>query len=248
MYVPIALPESVPLRVRQLVAGRVDMFLSDVHAMLRLPLPVLGINAGCNFAVVEVLCAVISGLSRVFRSDVYGAGKAFEAVLEHYPHDEEPNFAISGKDFRSELYDTYRCNLVHSLGINVSEDAPRKIVPLLRRTVVRRYTFVGPPDPWINSLENEARPGWLKVPTLYDDAHGSRKLCAEALYWGTRRLTLRLCLDPFCVSRADSFLERAEQLLHVPLIAPNYYECENSATYVSSTTGSAAGVTWPHED
>ena len=39
--------------------------LQDVRAMLRLPLPEAGITAGCNFAAVQVLLNVLSGLSRL---------------------------------------------------------------------------------------------------------------------------------------------------------------------------------------
>jgi hypothetical protein len=43
------------------------MQLADVHAILRLPLEAMeGMEGGCNFASVSVLCAVIAGASTIF--------------------------------------------------------------------------------------------------------------------------------------------------------------------------------------
>src|SRR6185295_17334207 len=54
--------------------------LHDVRAMLRLPLPEVGITAGCNFATVHVLLNVLSGLSRLTGPGPSNSGDAFKLL------------------------------------------------------------------------------------------------------------------------------------------------------------------------
>lgn len=63
-YVRLQLSESTPVAVQHFIERTIeDLYFSDVHAMLRLPLPDKGIVAGQNFAITQVLMAVISGVS-----------------------------------------------------------------------------------------------------------------------------------------------------------------------------------------
>jgi hypothetical protein len=65
-YIPLR-THAAPESIRDFVRLHVDMQLHDVHTMLRLP-PTResGMEGGCNFASVSVLCAVLAGASTVF--------------------------------------------------------------------------------------------------------------------------------------------------------------------------------------
>jgi hypothetical protein len=204
---PIPLPKDTSPSVERFVRRRVERYIADARAMLALPRPEIGIHTGCEFALVEILCAVISGLSRVFRSDISEAGKAFKATLELYPHHLEPMSGIAGEPFAAELWDGYRCNLTHSLGINVraAKGAPRAIEALPQPAKILRVRGGSLSIGEIEALDDiEHRPNWLG-PTLWIGI-GRQYLCAEALYWGTRLLVARLCAEPDCVVRANGFL------------------------------------------
>jgi len=61
-YARVTLNASTPAVVRKFVEGTIEnVYFSDVHAMLRLPLPDSGIIAGQNFAITQVLMAVTRG-------------------------------------------------------------------------------------------------------------------------------------------------------------------------------------------
>ena len=63
-YVRMTLNASIPAAVRKFIEGTIeDLYFSDVHAMLRLPLADKGIIAGQNFAITQVLMAVTSSVS-----------------------------------------------------------------------------------------------------------------------------------------------------------------------------------------
>ena len=93
--------------------------LQDVRAMLRLPLPEVGITAGCNFAALHVLLNVLSGLSRLMGASPKRTDSAFRAfVARWYPWRLEPG----GSTFRQKrgteaLYDSFRTGFSHDLGL-----------------------------------------------------------------------------------------------------------------------------------
>jgi hypothetical protein len=93
--------------------------LQDVRAMLRLPLPDIGIMAGCNFAAVHVLLNVLSGLSRLMGPGPTRSDAAFRKfVARWYPWRLEP----PRSRFRQErgtraLYDSFRTGFAHDLGL-----------------------------------------------------------------------------------------------------------------------------------
>lgn len=246
MYRRISLPAGLPSLVESVVRNRVDLFCSDVNAMLRTPLPVLGIEAGCNFASLEVLCSLISGVSRVFLSATLGSGKAFRDVLAFYP-DESAIGGVAKSDLIDELYETYRCNFTHSLGINVpdpSRGQPRTVVPLSRQTKVLRVARGPWPDALLRSIEADgARPAELP-PTLFEQG-GALKLCVESLYWGVRQLVIGVCRDQTCIATAVAFLAPTQaqsppaSLSSMPPAPPiNFDVSSSAAVWVSSTTGS----------
>jgi hypothetical protein len=86
------------------------MQLHDVHTMLRLPLPESpGMEGGCNFASVSVLCAVIAGASTVFFRQHGAAGQRFRDLLtEFYPWNEQPQGRVATAVAVDAIYDEYR--------------------------------------------------------------------------------------------------------------------------------------------
>lgn len=107
-YPRIQIVPKVDASIRELVERRVDLYLSDVHAMLRLPLSEAGIDAGCNFAIAATLCSVVDGLSRIFLVTTKGAGEAFRNVLAEAS---AKTNSTSWKVMRDQLGSARRSNL-----------------------------------------------------------------------------------------------------------------------------------------
>ena len=106
--------------VSPFVRDHLSMQFGDVRAMLRLPIPELGIEDGCNFAVATVLCSLISGISvTIFRpsslpNNQIGSGRVFRQLLENfYPWEQEENRTEGAE----ALYDYFRNPLVHALAV-----------------------------------------------------------------------------------------------------------------------------------
>src|SRR5688572_9387491 len=99
MFNRTSVAHETPRTVRAFVDEVVDMYLADVHAMLRLPRPEAKITEACNFAIAAVLLNVISGVSVILykpgtsRGD---RGRLFRETAEaFYPWDAEPSGAIA---------------------------------------------------------------------------------------------------------------------------------------------------------
>jgi hypothetical protein len=85
--------------------------------MMRLPIPVQELGAGCNFAAATFLLDLISFPIIVQRPG--GSGVRFKAVLEkYYPWDMEPVGGFDAKIGSKVLYDIFRNPLVHALGLS----------------------------------------------------------------------------------------------------------------------------------
>ena len=240
-YSPIVIDGQIHASIRRLVRERVDLYLSDVHAMLRLPLPKVGIEAGCNFAIAEVLCAVISGLSRVFLPNIEQAGQAFKAVLAAYPHSAEPASTVLAGDFPNRLYNAYRNNVVHSLGINVrwSPGNKQHMIESLGEVKIRREKQTMTASE-LADLEGGARPAWCG-PTI-DQEGRTFRLNVEALYWGVRRMTQTLAATSPYAEDARRMLETADDgyglsLLGVP--GPRYQASNEISTTFTAVTSTA---------
>ena len=238
-YPQIASPPTVPPEIRDIVSGRIDLFLADVHAMLRLPRPDIGIQVGCNFAALEMLCALISGLARVFAADT-GSAAGFGRIMKHYPPDVHP-LALATPQMIDALYETFRCNFSHSLGINVpnpQRGAPRSIVPLAQPTKVLRCVSAAREEQRLIELDDlHDRPRWLP-PTLYVES-GTTKLCVEALYWGCRKLVVNVVTDSTCVATAQNFLRAVQPAPtdSAPIVRAQSFEVSSSYAVVTSTLG-----------
>ena len=120
------LHEIPELRLYPNVSGFVENHLSmqfgDVRAMLRLPLPEPGLEHGCNFAVTDRLCSLISGISvtifmpsNLVGGERIGSGETYRQLIENfYP------WALT-EDRREAvevLYDIIRNPFAHSLGVH----------------------------------------------------------------------------------------------------------------------------------
>jgi hypothetical protein len=95
-------------------------YFSDVHAMLRLPLPQQEIIAGCNFAIAQVLAAVISGISVTLHQESGQSGTRFKKLLEdYYPWKLEPRNTVAPEEGAKALYSLVRNPLTHDLGLDL---------------------------------------------------------------------------------------------------------------------------------
>ncbi len=115
-------------KVLDFVENHLSMQFGDIRSMLRLPLPRLSIDNGCNFAVAAVLCNLVSGISvtifmptnstRINRKGNkiwIGPGEAFKKLLEnYYPWESGDNPTDGAK----ALYDLFRNPLAHALGVH----------------------------------------------------------------------------------------------------------------------------------
>lgn len=118
-YRCLQLSPSTPMVVRDFITRTIEeLCFSDVHAMLRLPLPENGITAGQNFAITQVLMAVISGVSITLYDNVGGSGPLFMDVVEKFfPWDEEPSNDVKPKAAACIIYELFRNPLTHAAGI-----------------------------------------------------------------------------------------------------------------------------------
>ena len=118
-YRCLQLSPSTPMVVRDFVTRTIeDLCFSDVHAMLRLPLPDNGITAGQNFAITQLLMAVVSGVSITLYDNVGGSGPLFMGVVEKFfPWDEEPSNDVERNTAAGIIYNVFRNPLSHGAGV-----------------------------------------------------------------------------------------------------------------------------------
>jgi hypothetical protein len=98
-YRRLQLNAATPAAVRHFIKRTIeDLYFSDIHAMLRLPLPSQGIVAGQNFAITQVLMAVVSSVSITLYDSKGESGELFKSVVEEFfPWDEEPSNDVPPK-------------------------------------------------------------------------------------------------------------------------------------------------------
>jgi hypothetical protein len=169
--------------------------LQDVRAMLRLPLPEIGISAGCNFAAVHVLLNVLSGLSRLMGPGPKRSDAAFcKFVARWYPWRLElPESRFRQKRGTKALYDSFRTGFSHDLGLLLDSgpvDYRGRIRPRFRISGRHLGVTKRPSLSWSFLAELDdvtARPTWLGA-TVVADGKVGLLVDAVALYWGIRRL------------------------------------------------------------
>jgi len=120
-YKQLILDKQTPPVVEHFVRQHLDMQFNDVHCMLRLPLPEFELSAGCNFAIANSLCALVSGISSLLTDNFdtsRQSGDLFKKILQdYYPWDLQPSQGSTQERSIDHLYDYFRNPLAHSLGI-----------------------------------------------------------------------------------------------------------------------------------
>ena len=126
MFHPTTIDAATPPAVRAFIIQVMDVYLADIHAMLRLPRPEVDIAEGCNFSIAAVLMNVISGVSVVLYEPPPNRQetrrKFLETGMDFYPWDTEPVGAISNPDDGAEiLYNSFRNPMAHAFGFQDPE-------------------------------------------------------------------------------------------------------------------------------
>jgi hypothetical protein len=207
MFYPTAVHTGTPHAVRTFIRQVLDLYLGDVHAMLRLPRPDVQIAQGCNFAISAVLMNVISGGSVVLYEPPATrkeAGRKFrETAREFYPWDTEPVGAINNPEEGANiLYDSYRNPMAHALGFQ----QPEPPGPLS----ITRFPGPGRGEDDLERIETS-----IERPTevlrgastlMRDPTTQALSLNVESFYWGVRELLRRLTADAARMAVAEKHL------------------------------------------
>lgn len=200
-YKSLKIVSTTPARVKNLVRSLENHYFSDVHVMLRLPLPDQQLNAGCNFAIAQVLAAAVSGISVTLYRQTGGSGARFKELLKaHYPWSWEPGNAVLPDQGAKVLYSLIRNPLTHDLGLDLQNRKKGQKV-LLKRLALKGS---GLPEEFIERLESKIRPNPMS-PTV-SITGGSTVVLVEALYWGVRQMIEDLTHDTACMKDAEKFL------------------------------------------
>jgi hypothetical protein len=207
MYRPLSIDANTPPTVRDFIAQVCDLFLLDVHSMLRLPRPEVGITAGCNFTIAAALTNVISGISvTLFEppADRRETGRKFVDLAAHFfPWDTEPPEGLRDPREASEILSrTFRNPMAHAFGLQDPEP--------VERVSITRFPGDGLSEASLEAIETSLqRPFEIlrNAPTLRRVAATQRlELNAENFYWGVRELVRRLTADAARMAAAEAYL------------------------------------------
>lgn len=202
-YTPLTIASATPKHVKAVVQSLENHYFSDVHSMLRLPLPDQQVSAGCNFAITQVLAAVISGISVTLHQHPGRSGARFKRLVEdYYPWNLEPKNTVTPGAGAKVLYSLVRNPLTHDLGLDL-ENRKRGRKVILKRLAEQGR---GLGEEMIVALEATDRPAWLS-PTVRD-SQVKTVVLVEALYWGVRHMIQRLTNDQARMKSAEAFLSR----------------------------------------
>jgi len=207
----MTLNASTPAVVRKFIEGTIeDLYFSDVHAMLRMPLADKGIIAGQNFAITQVLMAVTSSVSVTLYDSKGESGDLFkETVEKFFPWDEEPSKDVPPKAAAGIIYDVFRNPLTHAGGLFFDwRDDQRFLVQKSYYVKVKRWlpknATTGQTEEWIESLESSSvRPEMGPILKVEKD---KKVLLVEGLYWSVRRMIQRLTADTDRMVKAKKLL------------------------------------------
>ena len=204
-YLALKLDSKTPPRVKALILSLENHYLSDVHTMLRLPQPDLGLVAGCNFAIAQVLAAVVSGVSVTLYGHGGGSGAQFRGVLKNfYPWSREPKKTVEPEEGAGIIYSLFRNPLTHDLGLDLEEK--RKRYKTQKIIIKRLATEKGLSERIVEQLESD--PSRITVtPTITTNA-GRSVLLVERFYWGVRTMIEELSHDEARMQKAKEFLLR----------------------------------------
>lgn len=191
-------------KVLNLIENQIEMQFRDIHCMFRLPLPRPRLDAGCNFAIAQVLLAQISGISTILYTQSTASKRAFrKLMLRHYwPHD--PPEGVTPEEATEILYEEFRNPLTHNLGLHVSRGpGPPRLAP--ERGVkhkVKKYVGLSEKD-IVARESSQTRPNMSATLRV---TKKKKVLLVDGLYWGVRRMVERLAADQALVNKAEKFL------------------------------------------
>jgi hypothetical protein len=209
-YTEVTVPDHVGPCVRWVVREALDPRLSDVHALLRLPLPELGIRTAGHFTIVTALFECIEGVSAVLFPRTGNSGEAFlECMQRHYRVEgNEPSGALPTDKVATELLFTFRNPMQHCLGLALKppdRQGIREPLVMQHELLVFREAF-SLSEAEIEALERPTWPTRLRLPTLQMHVPDTMFLCVEALYVGTRRLIQSVLADVRAMVHAEEYL------------------------------------------
>ena len=200
---PLQLDPKTPARVRQLVQSLEDHFFRDVHTMLRLPEPDRQLTAGCNFAITQVLAAVVSGVSVTLYSHTGGSGARFKALLkDFYPWSLESGNTVTPQYGADVIYSLIRNPLTHDLGLDLEKKRKTQKVVIKRLTTDQGQKWL--PENVIERLEGPMRLVTMSPTVTIGSAR--TVLLVEAFYWGVRKMVENLSHDGSRMLTAKAFL------------------------------------------
>ena len=194
---------TAPRYVRQLIVHLEDHYFKDVHGMFRLPIPNYRVTTGCNFAIAQILLAVISGLSVTLYQGAGKSGAKFKGLLTaHYQWFREPPTALTGPAAAEAIYSVFRNPLTHDLGLGLTKKATTASIKV--KKYARCNGTRGLTERDIDMREDtSARPNMSGTVTGTDK---STVLLVDALYWGTRAMIEAMVKDAALMASAESYL------------------------------------------
>lgn len=239
-YTPLLIPAHVGPAVREVVRSALDLWLHDVHTMLRLPHRHL--TSGCNFVIAGTLFGIIEGVSAVLAPRRGDPKASFvECVLTYYPPETTGTSAVNVQNVAAEIYDLFRSPMRHCLGLAL--DRPNRqqgVRPRLKWThrpvILRDKKPASRAD--LRDIESSAPwPKRLGRPTLQKSDSGDYFLSVEAFYAGTRRLIGRVLADEQAISAAEQELSST---LGSPMTSLNEAVTQSGSTASAVTSFSVA--------
>lgn len=177
--------------VDNFVRLHLSMQLDDVHAMLRLPLPEVGIRAGCNLAATATLCNLISGISVVlFKPKMrMEAGERFKELLRrYYPWEPEEN----KEEVIEIIYNIVRNGLSHRLALRKRNGISKTLQISKNRLNEERILEIE---------KSTKRP--VDIPIAVTDLPTVYVLSVEGLYWGVIQLLRKIAQDDQSMHKAQ---------------------------------------------
>ena len=207
MFHPTTINPATPPAVRAFIRQVTDVYLADIHAMLRLPRPEVNITEACNFSIVAVLMNAISGVSVVLYEpppNRQATGRKFmETVREFYPWDTEPLGALNNAGEAAEiLYRSFRNPMAHAFGFQDPEPTGA--------LSVTRFPGPGLAEGDLEAIETSGGRPTQKLrgaPTLVrDPATQALSLNVECFYWGVRDLVRRVTANAGRMAAAEAHL------------------------------------------
>ena len=202
-YQPLTLDEKTPSVVEHFVRQHLEMQFHDIHCMLRLPLPELGINAGCNFAIANSLLALVSGLSALLTENIDTTGNSGtlfkKLLLDYYPWDLQPPVVSTKERSVDHLYDYFRNPLAHSLGLR----SKGNFLIVIAKGILSEEAIEGlekSPTPQAQAME------YTPI-TIKNEQIEQITLYVEYFYWGIREMLRRLSSDTQQMQKTEQSLK-----------------------------------------